>query len=117
MTEVLPDRRMAQEDRREHPGAGYGQAMSLDPDNHRVVIRRSWKKNRGWPQPPPDTLDELLKSVREAATLVNAALPTAAEAGERFIEEARKFPTAAEAEVSLQRMLCRLRTQNEDTES
>jgi len=43
----LPDRRVADGDRREKPRAGYGIAASQDPTNRRIQVRRSWKKNRG----------------------------------------------------------------------
>lgn len=51
----LPDRRVADCDRRDKPGAGYGKAASLDPHNQRVEIRRWYKnRNRGRPQPVDD---------------------------------------------------------------
>ena len=50
----LEERRVAQEDRREKPGAGYGMAASLDPDNGRIEIRRDWKR-RNLPRYAPLT--------------------------------------------------------------
>ncbi len=58
-----PDRRMADGDRRERPGAGYGKAASLDPHNRRIVVRRSWRKaakTYGRPQPPGKAFDDMI---------------------------------------------------------
>jgi hypothetical protein len=43
---LLPDRRKADGDRREKPGAGYGEAESRDPTNQRIEPRRNWKASR-----------------------------------------------------------------------
>ena len=42
----LPDRRAADGDRREQPGAGYGKGAALDPHNRRVAQRRDWKRRK-----------------------------------------------------------------------
>ena len=43
----LPNRRVADGDRREYPYHGYGQGESRNPENRRIEQRRDWRKNRG----------------------------------------------------------------------